>query len=81
MGWGGVGWGAITFLALHPRLGQHGGGGGVGWGAITFLAHHFHLLAQLGGLGWGGEERLRRLYEISQSVFPVPTSTPFRLSH
>ena len=39
MGWGGVGWGAITFLALHPRLDQHGGGGGggVGWGAITFL--------------------------------------------
>ena len=26
----GVGWDAITFLALHPRLGQHGGMG-VGW--------------------------------------------------
>ena len=53
-GGGGVGWGAITFLALHPRLGQHGRvEGGVGWGAIKFLS--LHVLVSMGGVeGWGG---------------------------
>ena len=40
------------------------------------------MLGHAGGgrLGGRAEEGLRRLYEISQSVFPVPKSTPFRLS-
>ena len=42
VGWGGGGWGMITFFALAHMVGatqHHGmGWGGVGWGMITFLA-------------------------------------------
>ena len=38
LGWDGVGWGAITFLAHHFHL----------------LAHCIHVLVSMGGWGWGG---------------------------
>ena len=46
-----MGWGAITFLALHPRLGQHGGLG-VGWGGVG--CDNVPCAASTSWSAWGG---------------------------
>ena len=60
MGWGGVGWGAVTtdhvtccLVCLWDWVGL--GGVGVGWGGVELLHRPCDVLSCMSvGLGWGG---------------------------